>query len=156
MHYYRGWIALLLLCLSGCTKVVPLKSVDFEVKPDANQSTPFVCHIAISYKEDVDQILQGLDSKDYFSKVSDFKNKYKNSLICFSYDLIPGKNKIKQKIQLDNRKKAIGAYIFAKYINDGKFAEHIDSCSKLLVQFSEYNMTLQNDETLKSWNKKNK
>lgn len=156
MNYYKGWIAIIALLLSGCAKSVLLKSVDFEVPPDANQSTPFVCHIAVSYKEDIDQILQGLNSKDYFSKMNELKNKYKNSLVYFSYDLIPGKNKINQKIQLDNRKKALGAYIFAKYINDGKFAEHLDSCKKILVQFSEYNMVLQNNETLKSWNKKNK
>lgn len=113
-----------------------LKRVDFEVDPGANSKRPFRCHITVTYSKDLYDKLQGMtDSKHYFEQVENLKKVYKDSIEIFNFDLVPGKNRIDQKISLTSYTKAKGAFIFAKYETPGKFMESIGMIETLTVRF---------------------
>lgn len=122
-----------------------LKKVDFEVDSKANNGQAFVCHIVIAYSKDLYDKLQGMDSKGYFSESISLKKTYKDSIEIFAYDLIPGRNKLNQKISLQSYTKAKGAFIFAKYETPGKFAENIGMAQNLVVRFLPYKMEVHSD-----------
>lgn len=122
-----------------------LKKVDFEVDSNANNGQPFVCHIVIAYSKDLYDKLQSMDSKNYFSQSTSLKKTYKDSIEIFSYDLIPGRNKLNQEMKLRSYTKAKGAFIFAKYLTPGKFAENIGMTQNLVVRFAAYKMEIHSD-----------
>ena len=155
--YCRKWhIVLITICylLSGCEyleKHVLLRNIAFEVDPDANKGNAFVCNIAVPYSEDLNQRLKSMDAQTYFTQLEDLKKTYKDSLEIFTYDIIPGKNKLRKRIEPRSRFKAKGAYIFAKYCSPGKYAETIGLYPKLLVQMKKDRMELKYDFKLKDW-----
>ena len=158
MNYVKSYVVLITTCiiLSGCEyleKHVYLRSVAFEVEPDANNGDAFVCNITIPYSEDLNQRLKSMDSKTYFTQFDDLKRTYKDSLEIFTYDIIPGKNKLSRKIEPKSRFKAKGAYIFAKYSSQGRYSETIGLYPKLLVQMKKDRMELNYDFKLKYWKK---
>lgn len=133
------------ICLCGCSSLerkVFVKRVDFEVDPKANKGNPFVCHIVVPYSSDLVVKLHGMDAQTYFTQLSELQRLYKDKLEIFSYDIIPGKSRLKEKITPRSRTKAFGAYIFAKYTVNGKFAERLGLNKKILVKFEEYKMTI--------------
>lgn len=142
------------LFLTSCDMVpnviVWLQRVDFEVDSKANASNPFVCHIVIAYSKDLCDKLQGIDSKGYFSSVNNLKKTYKDSIEIFSYDIIPGKNKLNQEIKPRSYSNAKGAFIFAKYTTQGRFAENIGMARNLVVRFLPYKMELHPDISFES------
>ncbi len=142
--------------LSGCEyleKHVFLKSVAFEVDPDANRGDAFVCNIVIPYSEDLNNRLKSMDAQTYFTELENLKKTYKDSLEIFSYDIIPGKNKLSKKVEPKSRLKAKGAYIFAKYSSQGKYAEKIGLYPKLLVHMKQDRMVLRYDFDKEEWKK---
>lgn len=160
LELYRSVVALVIsfvLCssvffISGCSNLerkVFIKRVDFEVDPKANKGNPFVCNIVVPYSADLVQKLHGMDAQMYFTQLPELKRLYKDKMEIFSYDIIPGKSKIKQKVEPRSRTKAFGAYIFAKYTVNGKFAERLGLNKKIIVKFEEYKMTIY-DGTLKN------
>ena len=129
----------------GCSDLerkVFVRRIDFEVDPKANKGNPFVCNVVVPYSPDLVQKLHGMDAQTYFSQLPELRRLYKDKLEIFSYDIIPGKSKVKQKIEPRSRTKAYGAYIFAKYSVNGKFAERLGLNSKIIVKFEEYKMTI--------------
>lgn len=122
-----------------------LKKVDFEVDTNANNGRAFVCHIVIAYSKDLYDKLQSMDSKGYFSESASLKKTYKDSIEVFTYDLIPGRNKLNKSISLRSYTKAKGAFIFAKYETPGKFAENIGMAQNLVVRFLPYKMEIHSD-----------
>jgi hypothetical protein len=124
--------------------------VDFEVDPKANNEQAFECHITIAYSKDLLDRLQGMDAQGYFTSADSLQKTYKDSIEIFSFDMIPGKNKEKQKISLKSYNKALGAFIFAKYSTSGKFAENIGSAKSIVVKFLPHKMEVVSDSTLES------
>ncbi|MDR0630520.1 MAG: hypothetical protein LBF70_00580 [Holosporales bacterium] len=139
----------LVLGLSGCGLLpevyVWLNKVDFEVDPHANRRTPFACHIVVAYSRDLKDKLQGMDSRGYFTNIESIEKIYKDSVQIFKFDIIPGKNKLNQKIDIRSRFKAQGAYIFAKYSTPGKFMENVGNSRSLVVRFMPYKMEIVSD-----------
>ncbi len=138
-------VASAILFFSGCSSLerkVFVRRVDFEVDPKANRGNPFVCHIAIPYSSDLVVKLHGMDAQTYFTQLSELRRLYKDKLEIFSYDIIPGKSRLKEKIEPRSRTKAFGSYIFAKYTVNGKFAERLGLNKKILVKFEEYKMII--------------
>lgn len=137
------------LLITSCDMIpvvtVWLKKVDFEVDPKANNGTAFSCHIVIAYSKDLYDKLQNMDSKKYFLNSTSLEKTYKDSIQIFQYDLIPGRNKLDNKINLRSYTKAKGAFIFAKYDSQGKFAENIGMAQNLVVRFLPYKMELHTD-----------
>ncbi|MDR3046133.1 MAG: hypothetical protein LBU51_00780 [Bacteroidales bacterium] len=125
-----------------------LRKVDFEVDPNANNRNAFVCHIAVAYSKDLYDKLQGMDAKGYFSSVVSLEKTYKDSIEIFKYDMIPGRNKLNQSINLKSYTKAKGAFLFAKYLTPGKFMENVGSARSLVVRFLPYKMEVHSDTNL--------
>jgi hypothetical protein len=134
--------------------VVWLQSADFEVDPKANGGNPFVCHIVVAYSHDLYSKLQGLDAQGYFSEASSIERTYKDSVQVFKYDLIPGKNKLNQKIGLRSYIKAKGAFLFARYLTPGKFMENVGNARSLSVRFLPHNIEVHSDINLEGLLKK--
>ena len=152
----KRYIIALIVFLTACEEIerhVILRQIDFEVDPQANKGEAFVCHLVVPYSIDLDQRLRGMDAQTYFTQLTDLQKTYKDTLEIFRYDLIPGKNKLNQKVEPRSRFRAKGAYVFAKYSSPGRFAERIGLYNKILVQFSSHKMELQNDFNLKKWTK---
>lgn len=138
-------ITIHLMFCCGCSnseRKVFVRRVDFEVDPKANKGSPFVCNIVVPYSSDLVQKLHGMDAPTYFTQLPELRRLYKDKLEIFSYDIIPGKSKVNQKIEPRSRTKAYGAYIFAKYSVNGKFAERLGLNRKIIVKFEEYKMTI--------------
>lgn len=139
------------LLITSCDMIpvvtVWLKKVDFEVDPKANDDHAFPCHIVIAYSKDLYDKLQNMDSKGYFLNSTSLEKTYKDSIQIFQYDLIPGKNKLDNKINLRSYTKAKGAFIFARYESqpNGKYAENIGMAQNLVVRFLPYKMELHTD-----------
>lgn len=125
-----------------------LQKADFEVDPKANKGEAFECHITVAYSKDLFDRLQGMDAQGYFTSADSLKKTYKDSIEVFSFDIIPGKNKLDQKIKLKSYNKAQGAFIFAKYSSPGKFAENVGSARSIVVRFMPYNMEVTSDASL--------
>lgn len=162
MNYLKWHIVVIFtVCflLSGCElftalkKYVYLHSVAFEVDYDANSGDAFVCNIAIPYSDDLNNRLRSMDAQTYFTQLEDLKTTYKDSLEIFTYDIIPGKNKLSKRVEPRSRFKAKGAYIFAKYSSPGRYSETIALYPKLLVQMKRDRMILRYDFDFKEWQK---
>ena len=158
MYQIKWHIVLITMCflLSGCEyleKHVFLRNVAFEVDPDANNGSAFVCNIAVPYSEDLNQRLKSMDAQTYFTQLETLKKTYKDSLEIFTYDIIPGKNKLSKKVEPRSRFKAKGAYIFAKYSSPGRYSETIGLYPKLLAKMKRDRMDIQYDFDLKDWKK---
>ncbi|MDR1034671.1 MAG: hypothetical protein LBL32_01920, partial [Holosporales bacterium] len=116
----RKFVSILSISLLVACGILPdvrvwLRRADFEVDPKANNGEAFECHITVAYSKDVFDRLQGMDARGYFTSVDSLRKTYKDSIEIFSFDIIPGKNKLDQKIKLKSYSKAQGAFIFAKY-----------------------------------------
>lgn len=151
-------MAVLAVCFftTGCEyleKHIILQKVAFEVDPYANRGEPFVCHIVISYYDDLNNRLKSMDAQSYFTELEELKKKYKDSLEIFSYDIIPGKNKPSKAIEPRSRSKAKGAYIFARYSSQGKYAETVGRYPKLLVHMKQDRMICRYDLDTSEWKK---
>ena len=158
MYQIKRHVVLITICflLSGCEyleKHVLLRNIAFEVDPDANKGDAFVCNIAVPYSEDLNQRLKSMDAQTYFTQLEDLKKTYKDSLEIFTYDIIPGKNKLSKKVEPRSRFKAKGAYIFAKYSSPGRYSETIGLYPKLLAKMKRDRMEIQYDFDLKDWKK---
>lgn len=126
-----------------------LKRVDFEVDPQANRGTSFVCHITVAYSQDLLEKLKGMnDAKVYFEQVEALKKTYKDSIEIFKFDMIPGRNQLNRPITLRSYTKAKGAFIFAKYTTPGKYMENIGLAKTLTVNFLPNKMELHSDINL--------
>ncbi|MDR0744557.1 MAG: hypothetical protein LBE97_01210 [Holosporales bacterium] len=149
-----GTVLLVSLCVgvTACNFLpdvkVWLKKVDFEVAPDANKGEPFPCHIVIAYSQDLHDRLSGMDAQGYFPNYEAMQKKFKDSIEIFKYDMIPGKNKLDQKIKLKSYKKAISAFLFARYSTPGKFMENIGDAASLVVRFLPYKMEVISESSL--------
>lgn len=157
MNYLKWHIVILAICflLSGCeylTKYVYLQSVAFEVDPEANRGDAFVCNIVIPYSDDLNNRLKSMDAQTYFTQLEDLKKTYKDSLEIFTYDIIPGKNKLSKKVEPRSRFRAKAAYIFAKYSSPGRYSETIGLYPKLLVHMKRDRMILRYDFSAQEWN----
>ena len=131
--------------------VVWLRSVDFEVDPQANRGASFVCHITVAYSQDLLEKLKGMpDSKVYFEQVNSLQKTYKDSIQIFKFDMIPGRNQLNRPINLRSYTKAKGAFIFAKYTTPGKFIENVGIARKLTVRFLPNSMEVHSDVNLES------
>ncbi|GHT88555.1 hypothetical protein FACS1894113_1260 [Alphaproteobacteria bacterium] len=119
-----------------------LRKVDFEVDPGANKGEPFVCHIVVAYSKDLYDALSGMDAQGYFPNADALKKKYKDSIEIFEYDMIPGKNKLEQKIRLRSYRQAKAAFLFARYSTPGKFMENVGTAPSIVVRFLPYKMEL--------------
>jgi hypothetical protein len=117
-----------------------LKEVDFEVDPQANRGGPFVCHIVVAYSGDLYTRLQGMDANGYFTGAEALEKTYKDSIEVFRFDMIPGRDKLAQPINVRSRTKSRGAFIFAKYSTPGKFMENIGRARKIVVRFKPHKM----------------
>jgi hypothetical protein len=142
------------LCVAACGLIpetrVFLREIDFEVEPEANKREAFVCHVVVAYSGDLYARLQGMDSNGYFTGVESLEKVYKDSIEIFRFDMIPGRDKLKQVIDVRSRTKSHGAFIFAKYSTPGKFMENIGRSRKLVVQFRPYRMEVTSDMDLDS------
>ncbi len=137
------------LLSAGCN-VIPsvavwLKKVDFEVSSDANKGSSFVCHIVAVYASDLKDKIQGMDSQSYFSQVNSLLKTHKDSLEIFRYDLIPGKNKLNQAINLRSYSNAKAVYVFAKYTTPGNFMENLGMAHNVVIRFLPYKMEVHKD-----------
>ena len=130
--------------LAACSLIpdvkVWLNKIDFEVAADANRGDPFVCHIVVPYSKDLYDRLVNMDAQGYFPDSENLQKKYKDSIEVFKFDLVPGKNKLDQKIKLKSYKKAQAAFLFARYSTPGKFAENISDSASWVVRFLPYKM----------------
>ncbi|MDR0640520.1 MAG: hypothetical protein LBF65_02205 [Holosporales bacterium] len=131
-----------------------LKQVDFEVDPKANKSEAFECHIVAAYSKDLWDRLQSMDAQGYFTSADSLQKTYKDSIEVFSFDIIPGRNKLGQKINLKSYNKAQGAMIFAKYSTPGKFAENVGSSRSMVVRFLPHKMEIVADTDFGTMTKK--
>jgi hypothetical protein len=125
-----------------------LTRADFEVDPKANKGEAFECHITVAYSKDLFDRLQGMDAQGYFTSVDSLKKTYKDSIEIFSFDIIPGKNKLDQKIKCKSYSKALGAFIFAKYSAAGRFAENVGSAKSIVVRFTPHTMEVTSEASL--------
>jgi hypothetical protein len=130
-----------------------LKKVDFEVDPNANNGTPFSCHIVVAYSKDLYDKLQGMDAQGYFSNAMSLEKTYRDAIEVFKYDMIPGKNKLSQPINLRSYTKAKGAFLFAKYLSPGKFTENVGKAKNMVVRFLPYKMEIHSDISFESLGK---
>jgi hypothetical protein len=124
---------------------VLLNKIDFEASPQANRGEAFVCHVVVAYSSDLCDRLQGMDSRGYFTTAESLRKTYKDSIEIFRFDIIPGRNRLNQKINIRSRFKAKGAFIFAKYSASGKFMESVGMSKHLVVRFQPYNMEVISD-----------
>ncbi|MDR2459015.1 MAG: hypothetical protein LBD43_02905 [Holosporales bacterium] len=154
------WAMMLVVCcvVPACDMIpetlVWLNKADFEVDPKANGGKPFVCHIVIAYSKDLYDRLQSMDAKGYFSSATSLEKTYKDSIEIFKFDLIPGRNKTDQSIDLKSRSKAKGAFIYAKYLTPGKFAENVGGARNITVRLLQSNMEVHHDIDLNAlWKK---
>jgi hypothetical protein len=127
-----------------------LRKADFEIDPKANKGEAFECHIVVAYSKDLFDRLQGMDATGYFTGADSLKKTYKDSIEVFNFDMIPGRNKLDQKINLKSYTKALGAFIFAKYSTPGRFAENVGSARSIVVRFLPYKMEVISDANLDS------
>ena len=126
-----------------------LRKVDFEVDPQANRGSSFVCHITVAYSQDLLEKLKGMsDAKVYFEQVESLKKTYKDSIEIFKFDIIPGRNQLDRQIKLRSYTKAKGAFIFAKYTTPGKYMENVGMAKTLTVEFLPNKMELHSDINL--------
>ena len=126
-----------------------LRKVDFEVDPQANRGSSFVCHITVAYSQDLLDKLKGMsDAKVYFEQVESLKKTYKDSIEIFKFDMIPGKNQLDKQIKLRSYIRAKGAFIFAKYTTPGKYMESVGLAKSLTVHFLPNKMELHSDINL--------
>ncbi|MDR1390756.1 MAG: hypothetical protein LBI95_00040 [Holosporales bacterium] len=132
--------------LPGAT--VWLKKIDFESDPNANGGTPFVCHVVIANSQDLCGKLRGMNSKVYFSKLTSLEKSYRDSLEIIKYDIIPGKNKLDQKITPKSYLKARGAFLFVKYLNPGDFTEEIGAFRNVVIRFLPHGIEVHPDLNL--------
>jgi hypothetical protein len=154
------WATMLVVCgvMPACD-IIPetlvwLNKADFEVDPKANGGKPFVCHIVIAYSKDLYDRLQSMDAKGYFSSATSLEKTYKDSIEIFKFDLIPGKNKTDQSIDLKSRTKAKGAFLYAKYLTPGKFAENVGGARNITVRLLQSNMEVHHDMDINAvWKK---
>ena len=142
-----------MLSITACNMLpnVPvwLRKVDFEVDPQANRGSSFVCHITIAYSQDLFEKLRGMsDAKVYFEQVESLKKSYRDSIQIFQFDMIPGKNQLGKEIKLRSYSKAKGAFISAKYTTPGKYMENIGVARTLTVKFLPNKMELHPDISL--------
>jgi hypothetical protein len=148
------WAMVLVVCcvIPACNilpeTLVWLTRVDFEVDPKANGGKPFVCHIVVAYSKDLYDRLQSMDAKGYFSSATSLEKTYKDSIEVIGFDLIPGRNKTDQSIDIKSRTKAKGAFLYAKYLTPGKFAETIGGARSITVRFLQSNMEVHHDMNL--------
>ena len=145
--------ATFLVACDNLEQHVLIKSIDFEVDPKANNGEAFACHLVVPYTSELSERLKGMDSQTYFSQLPELQKTYKDALEIFKYDLIPGKNKLNQRIEPRSRVKGRGAYLFAKYTTQGRFAESIGLAKKIVVELLPYKMVLQYNTTLKKLQK---
>jgi hypothetical protein len=136
--------------------VVWLRQVDFEVDPKANNGKPFTCHVVIAYSKDLYDRLQSMDAKGYFSSADTLEKTYKDSIEIFKFDMIPGRSKTDQKIDVKSRTKAKGAFLYAKYLTPGRFSENVGSSGVIAVKLLQSNMEVHHNMNLEAlWKKVN-
>ena len=153
---HRVFCAALTFSLAACDNLeqhVLIKHIDFEVDPKANKGEAFACHLVVPYSTELSSRLKGMDSQTYFSQLPELQKTYKDTLEIFKYDLIPGKNKQNQRVEPRSRIKGRGAFLFAKYSTQGRFAESIGLAKKIVVEMQPYKMTVQYNTTLKKLQK---
>lgn len=145
---------LAVLALVACDSIIPsslvwLRKVDFMVDALANNKQSFTCHITVAYSQDLYDKLSGMASSvAYFNQVESLKKTYKDTIQIFSFDLIPGKNRLDQPIKLRSYVRAKGAFIFAKYTTPGKYKESIGLARTLVVNFLSNKMELYSDMSI--------
>ena len=137
--------------VTACDSVIPttfvwLHQLDFEVDPQANGGSSFVCHVTVVYSQDLFDKLSGMkDAKVYFEQVNSLKKTYKDTIEIFKFDMIPGKNQLNKAINLRSYSKAKGAFVFAKYTTPGKYMENVGLARTLIVRFLPNKMELHSD-----------
>jgi predicted component of type VI protein secretion system len=145
------------MALSACSlpeRVVFLNKVDFEVAAEANNGKAFVCHIVVAYSQDLLNKLQAMDAAGYFSAADTLSRTHKDAIEVHQFDLIPGRNKLGQEISVGSRTKAKGAFLFAKYLQPGKFTENVGGDWKITVRFLPYKMEIHRGIDLETLTKK--
>ncbi len=144
-------LGLVAMTFTACDGIIPnslvwLRKVDFMVDAQANRGHSFACHIVVAYSQDLLDKLAGMaDAKTYFSQANSLVKTYKDNIQIFKFDLIPGKNRLNQPIQLRSYFKAKGALIFAKYATPGKYMENIGLARTLTVLLLPNKMELHSD-----------
>jgi hypothetical protein len=141
----------------GACSIIPernvyLNRVDFEVAAEANNGKAFTSHVVVAYSQDLMDKLQSMEAAGYFSVADSLSKTYKDSIEIHQFDLVPGRNKLDQEISVRSRTAAKGAFLFAKYLQPGKFMENVGSSWKITVRFLPYKMEVHQDidfETLK-------
>ena len=147
-------LGLVAIAFTACDSIIPtsfvwLRKVDFMVDPQANRGHSFACHIAVAYSQDLVDKLTGLaDAKAYFNQVNSLIKTYKDNIQIFKFDLIPGKNRLEQPINLRSYFKAKGAFVFAKYTTPGKYMENVGLARTLTVLLLPNKMELHSDISL--------
>lgn len=147
------------LCVSSCSNIFPdvkvwLVNLNFEVDVKANNGRPFVCHIVVPYSDDLYNRLAGMKASDYFTNSAALKREYKDSIDVVSYDMIPGKNMLDQKLKIKSYTKAKAAFLFARYDNSGVFMENVSSSPSIVVRFLQYKFEVINAMSLDELTKK--
>ena len=144
-------MGLVIAGVTACSNVIPttfvwLRQIDFEVDPQANRGSSFVCHVTVAYSQDLLDKLSGMqDAKVYFEQVNALKKTYKDTIEIFQFDMIPGKNQLNKAINLRSYSKAKGAFVFAKYTTPGKYMENVGMSRTLTVRFLPNKMELHSD-----------
>jgi predicted component of type VI protein secretion system len=141
-------------CISLPERKVYIRRVDFEVAADANNGKPFVCHIVIARSHDLLTKLQAMDAPGYFSVADSLSKTYKDAIEVFKYDLIPGRNKLEQDVDVKARTAARGAFLFAKYLQPGRYHEAVGETKKVTVRFLSHKMEVHSDIDLETFIKK--
>ena len=115
---------------------VLLKNVSFDVDTDANgnDQRAFSCHVVITYTEEMDKQIAGISANVYFNSVQKLERDYKDAVQIIKFDLMPGKSKLNQSIDVTSRFRAKGAYVIARYQNNGNTKANIGHMPIVIVK----------------------
>jgi len=145
--YLRVWVFFLLVVLGGCSfwgRRVDLDTVTLDVALKANDDTPIAVDFIAVNDPDLLKQLSGITARQWFDQRQQFQRDYRQALMVWSLELVPGQFLDNQPFPLGG-KKAAGLLVFASYNTPGAHRLRLDEQNNAWLKFDSREMSLVGD-----------
>jgi len=131
---YSFRIFFIILILTSCSSIKStlhfweknsFESIKIIVAPNANQNSAIAVDLVFAYDNSFVGILEKINAKDWFEEKKGYRLNFSTGFDVVSWELVPGQTAPK-KPNPEKAKKALGVFIFAKYISKGVHRARID------------------------------
>jgi type VI secretion system protein len=133
------FLLFILIGSSGCSTTlfkpkIALRELQFEVAPNANDSTPFAVDIVAVSDEDVLKKLQSTNAAQWFDPQSNLKRDYPQALKVWNFELTPN-SRLVAPAEFAGRP-AQGLLLFANYKTAGAHRLRLETYKKASIEFA--------------------